>query len=331
MRSPIDTKHCYLHGWLEGQLLGFCIPVFPLIPQVHLMENPDFEGLMRRYRIEFDDMLREMRQQFLHEELPVLSRVDQLMSRVESAIEFEEPCGPADEPCDEPCPEPTAVPPWRMPPIAKAMPAQPVPARASTTWEAMPIAKAMPAHPPFDPEPEPRPHLPFDPPPHLSAPAPQRPHQPFHPPPAQLPAYPPSYPPPADETPPPPPPPPPPPADAAADAANRRQRRRLTPWPCAFSDCTMRRESERCWYCIGHCDDLRCPVHWDRPGRCQAPHVLCPRPYPVDCIMDRCGIHCTAMDCKRHRDPPDRLKSTNKKRGVRASMIWKRISGYGKR
>ena len=72
MRSPIDTKHCYLHGWLEGQLLGFCIPVFPLIPQVHLMENPDFESLMRRYRIEFDDMLREMRQRFLHEELPVL-------------------------------------------------------------------------------------------------------------------------------------------------------------------------------------------------------------------------------------------------------------------
>lgn len=318
MRSPIDTKHCYLHGWLEGQLLGFCIPVFPLIPQVHLMERHEFDEVMRRYRSEFDDLMNLMRQMRQAAGSPAGADLN-------GAPQWSETDMPDAEPCDDQSdasttstlelgglPEPTEVPPWRRP-IAGAMPAQPVP------------------HPPFDPEPKPLPHPPFDPPPHLSAPAPQRPHPPFHPPPAQLPAYPPSYPPPADETPPPPPPPPPPPADAAADAANRRQRRRLTPWPCAFSDCTMRRESERCWYCIGHCDDLGCEVHWDRPGRCQAPHVFCPRPYPVDCIMDRCGIHCTAMDCQRHRNPPERPKSTNKKRGVRASMIWKRVSGYGTR
>ena len=62
MRSPIDAKHCYLHGWLEGQLLGFCIPVFPLIPQVHLMERHDFEDMLRRYTSEFHDPMRQMSQ-----------------------------------------------------------------------------------------------------------------------------------------------------------------------------------------------------------------------------------------------------------------------------
>ena len=283
MRSPIDTKHCYLHGWLEKNLIGFCISVSPIIPQVYFMETEQFESLLRRYKAEFDEMMRKSVDDFNMMQNSDASDCEG--SHVAATSESDG--GTADET--------RPVPPWRAK-NGGVMPQKPI--------IRPPQAPPPVPHPPWHPPPA---HL--TPPPEAPAPAPLHPH-------------PPSYPPPANETPPPP---PPPPADADA---RRPKQRRLLRLPCAFVDCTWKRESLHCMYCVGHCDDLTCEVHWDRPGRCQTPTEFCQLKAPENCIMQRCKQHCIAMDCLQHRDPPVRPKSTNVRRGQRSSFNWRRKWGF---
>ena len=74
-------------------------------------------------------------------------------------------------------------------------------------------------------------------------------------------------------------------------------------------------ESEACPYCIGHCDDRQCGVPWEFPERCLTQEGWCPQIAPWDCIMHMCSDHCKSLECHRHRFPPNRPKSTNKRRG----------------
>ena len=46
-----------------------------------------------------------------------------------------------------------------------------------------------------------------------------------------------------------------------------------------------------------------------------------------DCIMNMCKDHCRSLECRRHRYPPVRPKSTNKRRGKRSSLVYRSLTG----
>ena len=120
--------------------------------------------------------------------------------------------------------------------------------------------------------------------------------------------------------------PPPPPPHPQGRRVGAPERRKSTLEPCRHPQCGNFREGWMCAYCALHCWIAKCTVHWDFPMRCLFAGEYCMNKHPEDCPVFECAKHCTAPNCKRHRDPPRKAEGAPRPvrtRGLRSNHHFK--------